>query len=87
MLFEGDKLIIALDMPMEEIREFEHFVRPRLQYIETIEVEEGTSLRSSSLLALLVSFKRTSPELKIPFLDKGLTASGGYGALYWMCHD
>lgn len=87
MLFDGDELTIALDMPMEEIREFEQFVRPRLEYIETIETEEGTALRSSSLLALLVSLKRTRPELKIPFLDKGLTASGGYGTLHWMCHD
>lgn len=87
MLFEGDELTIPLDMPMEEIREFELFVRPRLEYIDTIEIEEGTSLRSSSLLALLVSLKRTRPELKIPFLNKGLTASSGYGTLHWMCHD
>jgi len=87
MLFDGDELTIALDMPMEEIREFEQFVRPRLEYIETIEMEEGTRLRSSALLALLVSLKRTRPEVKIPFLEKGVTASDTYGTLHWMGHD
>jgi hypothetical protein len=87
MLFDGDELTIALDMPMEEIREFEQFVRPRLEYIETIEMEEGTHLRSSALLALLVSLKRTRPEVKIPFLEKGVTASDTYGTLHWMSHD
>lgn len=87
MLFDGDELTIALDMPMEEIREFEQFVRTRLEYIETIKVEEGTSLRSSSLLALLVSLRRTRPEVKIPFLEKGATVSDTYGTLHWMGHD
>lgn len=87
MLFDGDELTIALDMPMEEIREFELFVRPRLEYIETIEVEEGTLLRSSALLALLVSLKRTRPELNIPFLNQGMTAASAYGTLHWMGHD
>ncbi|MDO9208573.1 MAG: hypothetical protein Q7T91_10030 [Sulfuricurvum sp.] len=87
MQFDGDVLTIGLDMSMEEIREFEQFVRPRLDYIETIEIEEGTHLRSSSLLSLLVSLKRTRPELAIPFLNQGLTASTAYGTLHWMCHD
>lgn len=87
MQFDGDELTIALDMSMEEIREFEQFVRPRLEYIETIEVEEGTAFKSSSLLALLVSLKRTRPELKIPFLEQGASTSNVYGTLHWMCHD
>jgi hypothetical protein len=87
MQFDGDLLTIGLDMSMEEIREFEQFVRPRLEYLETIEIEEGTHLRSSALLALLVSLKRTRPELKIPFLDQGVTTSSAYGTLHWMCHD
>lgn len=87
MLFDGDELTIPLDMSMEEIREFELFVRPRLEYIETIEVEEGTLLRSSALLALLVSLKRTRSELNIPFLNQGVTAACTYGTLHWMGHD
>lgn len=87
MQFDGDVLTIGLDMSMEEIREFEQFVRPRLEYLETIEIEEGTQLNSSSLLSLLVSLKRTRSELNIPFLDRGFITSGVYGTLHWMCHD
>lgn len=87
MQFDGDVLTIGLDMPMEEIREFEQFVRPRLEYIETIEIEEGTQLKSSALLSLLVSLKRTRPELAIPFLKQGMITSSVYGILHWMDHD
>lgn len=87
MQFDGDVLTIGLDMSMEEIREFEQFVRPRLEYLETIEIEEGTLLHSSSLLSLLVSLKRTRNELKIPFLDQGFITSSVYGTLHWMGHD
>ncbi|MDD5156511.1 hypothetical protein [Sulfurimonas sp.] len=87
MEFNGDELTIELDMSMEEIREFEHFVRSRLEYIELIAVEEGTTLKSSALLALLVSLKRTKPELKIPFLEQGMSNSSAYGSIHWMCHD
>ncbi|WP_295020801.1 hypothetical protein [Sulfurimonas sp.] len=87
MEFNGDELTIELDMSMEEIREFEYFVRSRLEYIELIAVEEGTTLKSSALLALLVSLKRTKPELKIPFLEQGMSNSSAYGSIHWMCHD
>jgi hypothetical protein len=87
MQFDGDALTIGLDMSMEEIREFEQFVRPRLEYLETIEAEEGALLHSSALLALLVSLKRTRSALKIPFLERGLMASGTYGTVHWMYHD
>ncbi len=87
MEFDGDALTIDLSMSMEEIREFEAFVRPRLEYIETIEIEDESQLNSSSLLALLVSLKRSRPELKIPFLERGTTSSDVYGTLHWNYHD
>ncbi|MDD2370351.1 MAG: hypothetical protein PHQ90_13705 [Sulfuricurvum sp.] len=87
MQFDGDALTIGLDMSMEEVREFEQFVRPRIEYIETIEVEEGGTLKSSALLALLTSLKRTRPELRIPFLERGTTTSNVYGTLHWICYD
>ncbi len=87
MQFDGDILTIGLDMSMEEIREFEQFVRPRLEYIEMIEIEEGAALNSSALLSLLISLKRTRPEIRIPFLEQGSTTAGGYGTLHWICHD
>ncbi|MDD5053403.1 MAG: hypothetical protein PHO27_11780 [Sulfuricurvum sp.] len=87
MLFDGDALTLSLDMSMEEIREFEAFVRPRLEYIETIEIEGEKPLKSSALLALLVSLKRSRPELSIPFLDKRKIHMDVYGTLHWMCYD
>lgn len=87
MEFDGDILTIGLDMSMEEVREFEAFVRPRLEYLETIEVEDGTQLQSSALLSLLISLKRTRRDLKIPFLERGLITSGTYGAVHWIYHD
>lgn len=87
MQFDGDVLTIGLDMTMEEIREFEQFIRPRIEYIERIEAEEGSVLKSSALLALLASLKRTRNELSIPFLERGLTTAPAYGTLHWMCYD
>lgn len=87
MQFDGDALTIDLCMSMEEIVEFDAFVRPRIEYIETIDIEEGSPLRCSVLLALLVSLKRTRPELKIPFLEKGQSVSSVYGTLHWNGYD
>lgn len=87
MEFDGDALTIDLSMSMEEIKEFEAFVRPRLDYIDRIEIEEGGVLKSSALLALLASLKKTRREIIIPFLDKGVNISTAYGTIYWICHD
>lgn len=87
MQFDRDVLTIGLEMTMEEIREFEQFIRPRIEYIERIEAEAGSVLRSSALLALLASLKRTRPDLAIPFLEKGSVAAPAHGTLHWMCYD
>lgn len=87
MLFDGDVLTIEAEMSLDEIREFEQFVRSRLEYIETIEIEAEKPLQSSALLAILISLKRTRPDVKIPFIDNGKTISEAYGTLHWMSHD
>ena len=87
MEFDGDALTIDLSMGMEEIKEFEAFVRPRIDYIDRIEIAEGGVLKSSALLTLLASLKKTRPEIAIPFLDKGVSVSPAYGTLHWICHD
>lgn len=87
MEFDGDALTIDLSMGMEEIREFEAFVRPRIDYIDRIEVAEGGVLKSSALLALLASLKKTRPEVVIPFMEKGSSTASAYGTLHWICHD
>lgn len=87
MEFNGDVLTIDVDMSMEDILEFEEFIRPRIDYVEVIEVEENGLLRSPTLLSILVSLKRTRPELKIPFLEKKMISSPEYGKIHWICHD
>lgn len=87
MEFDGDTLTIDMSMSIEEVAQFEEFIRPRLDYVQTIETNEQESLRSSALVALLVSLKRTKPELSIPFLEKGVLVSPKYGTIHWICHD
>ena len=87
MEINGDVLIIDTDMSMEEIREFEEFIRPRIDYVEIIEVEESSALKSSAFLSILTSLKKTKPELQIHFLEKGMSISPVYGKMNWICHD
>lgn len=87
MEFNGDVLTIDSNMSMDEIKEFEAFIRPRIEYIETIEVIEVKGLKSSALLSILSSLKKTHPELSIPFLNKGSVSSSGHGTIHWICHD
>lgn len=87
MEFNGDSLTIESSMSMEEILEFETFIRPRLEYIEIIEVVEDGALKCSALLALLSSLKKTRNDLEISFLDKRAVSSPEYGTIHWICHD
>ena len=87
MEFNGDVLTIDCSMSMEEIMEFEAFIRPRLEYIEMIEVLEDAPLQSSALLSILSSLKRTKNDLQIPFLEKKEVFSSVYGTIHWICHD
>lgn len=87
MEFDGDILTIGIDMSMEEITEFENFIRSRLDYIETIEVKEEGALKTAALIPFLISLKNTKPQLQIPFLKKTVTACEAYGTIHWICHD
>lgn len=87
MEFNGDVLTVDIDMSMQEIVEFEDFIRNRLDYIDAIEVKEEGSLKSSALLSILCSLKKTKPELQISFLQKGVVTSPEYGTIHWICHD
>ncbi len=84
MEFNGDILTIDIDMSMEEIKEFEEFIRSRVDYIETIEVEATGALNSSALISILSSLKKTRPELQIPFLEAKTTSSEVYGKIHWI---
>lgn len=87
MELHGNTLTVGSGLGMEEIRELEQFVRSRLDEIGRIEVEAETLLQSSALIALLVSLKRSRPELEIPFLEQKKVVSSACGTLHWVCHD
>ena len=87
MEFNGDILTVDSNMSMEEIKEFEEFIRSRVDYIEVIEVEDAGAMQSSAFLSILSSLKKTRPELQIPFLEKGVSSSAVYGKIHWTCHD
>lgn len=87
MEFNGDVLTIDINMSMEEIIEFEDFIRTRVDYIDVIEVKEEGLLNSSAFLSILSSLKRTKPELQISFLEKRVAISPKYGTIHWIYHD
>lgn len=87
MQFDGDAITIELSMSREEVMEFEAFVRPRIDYIDRIDVQADGVLKSGALLALLCSLKKTRREISIPFLDQKSSTSASYGTIHWICHD
>lgn len=87
MEIDGDVVTIDMDMSMEEVHAFEAFIRPRFEYIETIEVNDEGLLKTGALVALLVSLKKTKPDLSIPFLERRIFNAKGYGTMHWICHD
>lgn len=85
MQFDGDAITIDASMNMEELAEFEAFVRPRIEYIERIDVEENAPLQSGALIVMLASLKKSRRELVIPFIEKGHYSASGLGTLLWVC--
>ena len=88
MTIDGDVLEIELDMDLGEVMELKKFVQPRLEYIESIEViGERETFGSSSLFALLLSIKKSKPQIRIPMIDDGALKLAQYGSLHWTTHD
>ena len=88
MTIDGDVLEIELDMDLGEVMELKKFVEPRLEYIESIEViGEKDVFASSSLFALLLSIKKSKPDIVIPIMDNGKLELAEYGVLHWIRND
>lgn len=83
MQFDGDTITIDISMDMDEIAEFEAFLRPRIDYIERIDVEENAPMRCSALLAMLYALKKSHSNLSIPFIERGHYSASGIGTLFW----
>ena len=88
MTIDGDVLEIELDMDLGEVMELKKFVEPRLEYIESIEViGERDRFVSSSLFALLLSIKKSKPDIEIPMMDEGKLELADYGVIDWIKND
>lgn len=86
MIVDGENLIISLDADRDEIISTYEFIKPRLEFIESISVEEDVPLASSLLLQLLVSVKKSNPEIQISVLDDAELAKR-YGTVHWKINE
>ena len=86
MIVDGENLIISLDADRDEIVSTYEFIKPRLEFIESISVEEDVPLVSSLLLQLLVSVKKSNPEINISVLDDNELAKR-YGTVQWKMNE
>lgn len=82
---DGETLNVEIDMSLEEVLELREFLLPRLEYIEAVGVRgvDQAQLATSALLQLLVSLKRSNPDLDITLLEGDSTQLGDLGILYW----
>lgn len=85
MTIDGDILEIELDDDLLAVIELKNFVQDRLDYIEEIViVGEKDTFSSSSLFQLLMSIKKSKPQIKIPIIDEGSLTLTQYGRLNWI---
>lgn len=85
MTINGDILEIELDDDLLAVVDLKDFVKDRLAYIEEIViVGDLDTFASSSLFQLLVSIKKSRPEMKIPLIDQGSLTLTEYGKLNWI---
>ena len=85
MTIDGDVLEIELSDDLEAVVELKEFIKDRLEYIDEISiVGDHDSFASSSLFQLLMSIKKSKPEMKIPLIDEGVINLTEFGKLYWI---
>lgn len=85
MTIDGDVLEIELDDDLAAVIDIKGFVEDRLDYIDQIViVGNKDTFSSSSLFQLLLSIKKTKPEIKIPIIDEGGLTLSDYGKLHWI---
>lgn len=85
MTIDGDVLELELDDDLEAVSELKEFVKDRLEYIDEIVIVGDTStFTTSAMFQILMSIKKSKPEMKIPLLDNESLELGNYGKLYWI---
>lgn len=81
---EGDAINISLDMGLDEVSELKEFLESKLDYIEEVGIiKDDVGFVTSSLFQLLVSLKKSKPEIKIPFLDNKEYTFAKFGKVEW----
>ncbi|GHV06730.1 hypothetical protein AGMMS50229_12070 [Campylobacterota bacterium] len=85
MYIDGDRLVVSIDSDLSEVQELFSFIKPRLEFIEGIDIDGGDhdSFMSSSLFGLLASMKVSKPTLDIPLFDDESFTLSGVGKLRW----
>lgn len=85
MTINGDILEIELSDDLADVGELKDFVTGKLAYIDEIAiVGEKKMFETSSLFQLLVSIKKSKPEIRIPIIDDGVIALSDFGKIYWI---
>lgn len=88
MLFEidGDALNISLSMQLDDVVKFYDFIKSKLEYIESINVEEEefATFETSALFQLLFSIKNSNPKISIPIIDRESIEFSEYGTIKWV---
>lgn len=84
MIIDGDVLKIDLSMDLDEVVEFKEFVKDRLEYIESIELEgETKEFTSSALFQILYSIKQSKPSMRIDCITQDLELDN-FGKIHWI---
>ena len=80
---EGDSLILSWEMTLDEVKSLKEFLTSRLEFIDSIAFEKEGEPKSSALIALLFSAKKSKPELSIPALESEMIHFGRVGDMGW----
>jgi hypothetical protein len=84
MIVDGERLIIGMEMDLDEVGRLKEFIEPRLEYIDEIVAEDADAVfMTSSLVQLLISVKLNKPSMKIPMIYNQPYRVEPYGKLYW----
>ncbi len=82
---EGEVVNLTLDMELDEVVELKEFLQSRLEYIEEIGIDgNGNDFTTSALLQLLISLKKSKPDIKIPLLEGQNFELKNFGVIEWV---
>jgi len=87
MIVDGENLIVSFDEEQDDIEEFYTFIKPRLEYIESITVKSDVKITSALLLQLLASIKKSKPSIKVSIFEDSRLDTQMYGSMQWSHYE